>query len=251
MIEAFLAQRHNPNPPDERLLEALRSVSRTEFMHPALRSRAGEDRSVPIGWGQTISQATVVAQMTEFMSLSGTEHVLELGTGSGYQAAILSRLAKHVVTIERIPELARRAQRTLNALGYSNVDVLVGDGSLGVPERAPYDAIMITAAIPAIPQVLADQLKDGGRIVAPVGEDMDHQELVTIDKKGEELLLMTRDFVQFVTLEGEFGWPVGTNKSRYIERFKSIAQSEGVTPEQAKNRIASEFGLSAEELFGF
>ena len=251
MIENFIAERWDPNiPPDEKLLRALREVPRASFMHPALTHLAGQDRTAPIGYGQTISQPSLVAQMTEYMGLEGKESVLEVGTGSGYQAAILSRLAHRVFTIERIPELAARAERTIRELGYKNIVFSVGDGSLGLPDQAPFDAIMLTAAVPEIPMVLVNQLKDGGRIVAPVGKGRDVHMLTIGVKKGDTLGLDSRGFTQFVPLEGEFGWPIGTNKNRLQETFEAVAKSKGISVEEARQSIADQVGISSDELFG-
>jgi protein-L-isoaspartate(D-aspartate) O-methyltransferase len=153
---------------DERVLAAMEETPRHSFMPEHLRNRAYEDEPLPIGLGQTISQPYMVARMTELLRLQGTETVLEIGTGSGYQAAVLSRLAKQIWTIERHPELARRAEEALKSLGYDNVRVVIGDGSLGLPEQAPFDAIVVTAAAPTTPRALCAQLKPGGRMVIPV-----------------------------------------------------------------------------------
>jgi protein-L-isoaspartate(D-aspartate) O-methyltransferase len=143
--------------------------------------------------------------MTELLALKGDERVLEVGTGSGYQAAILAELAKEVITIERIPELARRAQRVLTDLGYRNVTVLVGDGSLGAPDFAPFDAIIVTAAAPHPPKALLEQLKDGGRLVIPIG-DRTLQELIRFVRKGDEWQEEKHGPCLFVPLIGKNGW---------------------------------------------
>ena len=153
---------------DTRVLAAMAAVPREEFVPEAQRRQAYADRALSIGHGQTISQPFMVASMLEPLGLDGGR-VLDVGTGSGYQAAVLSELADEVVTIERVPELAERARRTLERAGYANVDVRVGDGTLGVPERAPFDGIVVAAAAPAVPGALYDQLAPGGRIVVPVG----------------------------------------------------------------------------------
>jgi len=167
---------------DERVLAAFLKVPRHKFVRPQDLWVAYDDYPLPIGYGQTISQPYIVALMTELLALKGDERVLEVGTGSGYQAAILAELAKEVITIERIPELARRAQRVLTDLGYRNVTVLVGDGSLGAPDFAPFDAIIVTAAAPHPPKALLEQLKDGGRLVIPIG-DRTLQELIRFVRK--------------------------------------------------------------------
>ena len=157
---------------DERVLAALAAVRRELFVPERLRRHAYADRALPIGSGQTISQPFMVATMLEALRLDGGR-VLEVGTGSGYQAALLAELADEVVSIERVPELAAEARRTLEHTGYGRVDVRVGDGTLGVPERAPFDGIVVAAAAPAVPASLYDQLSPGGRLVIPVGTRRD------------------------------------------------------------------------------
>ncbi len=157
---------------DERVLAALAAVPRELFVPEQLRRHAYADRALPIGSGQTISQPFMVATMLEALALDGGR-VLDVGTGSGYQAALLAELADEVVTIERVPELAEEARRTLESAGYGRVDVRVGDGTLGVPERAPFDGIVVAAAAPAVPDSLYEQLAPGGRLVVPVGTRRD------------------------------------------------------------------------------
>jgi protein-L-isoaspartate(D-aspartate) O-methyltransferase len=154
---------------DAAVLEAMRTVPRHRFVPDSQQSDAYADRPLPIGEGQTISQPFIVAHMTEALGVSRTDDVLEIGTGSGYQAAVLSRLARNVYTIEIVPELARRAAATLEALGYANVHVREGDGYAGWPERAPFARIMVTAAPARVPQPLVDQLATGGRMLIPIG----------------------------------------------------------------------------------
>lgn len=154
---------------DETVLEAMRRVQRHRFVAEGARWAAYEDEPLQIGSGQTISQPYMVARMTELLELEGTSRVLEVGTGSGYQAAVLAEITPNVWTVERHPELAERARRTLAELGYTSVDVRVGDGSLGLPDLAPFDAIVVTAAAPHVPEALRDQLAVGGRLVIPVG----------------------------------------------------------------------------------
>lgn len=190
---------------DERVLEAMRCVPRWEFVPQGMRSSATEDRPLPIGYGQTISQPYIVALMTELLCLQGDENILEVGTGSGYQAAILSRLASQVNTVEFIPLMAIDAQERLKRLGFLNVRVHQGDGSLGLTEFSPYDGILVTAACPSPPPALLDQLAEGGRLVMPVG-GRGRQELQCWQKQGaafekEEILP-----VAFVPLRGTYGW---------------------------------------------
>jgi protein-L-isoaspartate(D-aspartate) O-methyltransferase len=164
------------------VLRVLGQVPRHLFMPEALRDQAYEDHPVPVGYGQTISQPYIVGLMTELLEPARTHKVLEIGTGSGYQAAVLSRLVQHVYTIEIVPELARSAQEKLKQLGYQNITVRLGDGYLGWPQEAPFDRIILTAAPPEIPRALLDQLRPGGRLVAPVGSTVWGQELVVVEK---------------------------------------------------------------------
>ena len=166
---------------DDRVLEAMRAVPRERFVPDTLRLRAYEDAALPIGAGQTISQPYMVAAICQALSLRGGETVLDVGTGSGYQAAVLAELADEVHTIERVPELADGARRALAEAGYDRVHVHVGDGTLGVPEHAPFDAIAVAAAAPAIPESLYEQLAPFGRLVLPVGS-----------RRGQELQLVVR-----------------------------------------------------------
>ena len=169
---------------DPRVIEAMRNVPRELFVPPALRSAAYEDRPLPIGAGQTISQPYIVAFMAEAMQLKGAEKVLEVGAGSGYAAAVLSRLCARVFTIERVEELARMAKENLAAAGIANVEVRRDDGSRGWPEEAPFDAILVSAGAEEIPKALLDQLAVGGRLVVPIAQDGNEQELVRIVRKG-------------------------------------------------------------------
>ena len=171
---------------DEKLLNVMRETPRHLFVPKALSRAAYDDNPLPIGYGQTISQPYMVALMTEILELRGDEKVLEIGAGSGYQAAILSRLAKRVVTVERVKELAERTKRLLKKYKYNNIVVIHGDGTRGYEKEAPYNAVMITAAAPEIPRRIIDQLADSGRIVAPVGPRY-HQELVRIKKVNGKL----------------------------------------------------------------
>jgi protein-L-isoaspartate(D-aspartate) O-methyltransferase len=192
---------------NDRVLTAIREMPRQRFVPPALVDSAWENHALPIGHAQTISQPYVVAAMTEALELTGQERVLEVGTGSGYQAAILCRLAASVVTIERLPTLADQAKTILAELGCDNVTVVVGDGSQGWPQGAPYNAIIVTAGAPEIPLSLLEQLDpSGGRMVIPVGAE-GHQHLVLIERQGEQLRQSEIGPVAFVPLIGSEGWP--------------------------------------------
>lgn len=167
---------------DDRVLEALRAVPRHLFVPASQRARSYTDSALPIGDGQTISQPYIVALMTELLQSQPEDVVLEIGTGSGYQAAVLSRLVKQVYSVEILPSLAAAARRRLSELGFANVTVRAGDGYRGWPERAPFDGIIVTAAPPEIPAALVAQLKRGGRMVVPVGETAATQQLMVIEK---------------------------------------------------------------------
>jgi protein-L-isoaspartate(D-aspartate) O-methyltransferase len=188
-----------------RVLEAMAAVPRHEFVPVRFRDDAYADKPLPIGEGQTISQPYMVAAMTEALELCGTERVLEIGTGSGYQAAVLSLLVRQVLTVENHTSLALAAQERLTNLGYANVHVHNGDGSAGFPDAAPYDAILVTAGAPEIPQVFARQLREGGRLVIPVG-DRDNQELVLAQIENGELRSRVLFNCKFVLLLGRYGW---------------------------------------------
>jgi protein-L-isoaspartate(D-aspartate) O-methyltransferase len=189
---------------DERVLAALASVPREQFVPEQLRSHAYADRALPIGSGQTISQPFMVATMLEALALDGGR-VLDVGTGSGYQAALLAELADEVVTIERVPELAEEARRTLERAGYGDIDVRVGDGTLGVPERAPFDGIVVAAAAPAVPDSLYEQLAPGGRLVVPVGTRRD--QWLEIVERGPDGPVRSRTVpCRFVPLLGSAGF---------------------------------------------
>lgn len=190
---------------DERVLEALRRVPRHLFVPDEYANIAYSDSPLPIGHGQTISQPYIVALMTELLELEGEENVLEVGTGSGYQAALLAFLARQVHTIERHAELADKADEVLMRLGLTNVMVHVGDGSLGIPKYAPYQAIMITAAAPRVPQPIFDQLDEGGRLVLPEG-GAGGQLLDRWRKQGEKYHQEHIAPVAFVPLRGQHGW---------------------------------------------
>ncbi len=190
---------------DPKVLFAMRKVPRHLFVEEALRNQAYGDFPLPIGEQQTISQPYIVAFMTEALKLTGVEKVLEIGTGCGYQAAILAELAPEVYSIERLHTLATLARRNLEALRYFNVKIKVGDGTLGWPEEAPFDAIMVTAAAPGIPQPLLDQLAMEGRLVIPVG-DRYSQTLDVVRKTPEGLQHDYRGGCRFVKLIGSYGW---------------------------------------------
>ena len=190
---------------DPKVLAAMRKVPRHLFVEEALRSQAYGDFPLPIGEQQTISQPYIVAFMTEALELEGTEKVLEIGTGCGYQAAILAEIVPQVYSIERLPELAAKARRTLAALRYFNVKIKVGDGTLGWPEEAPFQAIIVTAAAPGIPRPLLDQLATGGRLVIPVG-DRFSQTLDVVRKTPEGIKHDYRGGCRFVKLIGSYGW---------------------------------------------
>jgi protein-L-isoaspartate(D-aspartate) O-methyltransferase len=190
---------------DERVLEAMRAVPRHEFVPVHLRGASYRDAPLPIGEGQTISQPYIVAYMTAALKLSGEDKVLEVGTGSGYQAAVLAHIADRLITVERLPRLAQEAREKLAELGYDNVMVVVGDGTQGWPDEAPYDAIIVTAASPDVPEPLREQLADGGRLVAPVGPRYS-QQLVRIWREGDTYRIDNLLGVAFVPLIGEHGW---------------------------------------------
>jgi protein-L-isoaspartate(D-aspartate) O-methyltransferase len=190
---------------DERVLAAMEAVPREAFLPEALRDRAYADSALPIGEEQTISQPWIVAAICQALQLDGSELVLEVGTGSGYSAAVLARLAAHVVSIERHEPLSRGAAEVLETLGVKNVEIVVGDGSLGVPERAPFDAIAVHATAPAPPPALIDQLTEGGRLVVPVsGEEAD---TLTVLRRVEDRIETTGlGPCRFVPLIGEEGF---------------------------------------------
>ncbi len=191
---------------DSRVLEIMRKVPRHKFVEKILREQAYEDHPLPIDCGQTISQPYMVALMTQLLKLTGNEKVLEIGTGSGYQSAILGELAQQVYTVEKVPELSIHAQNILTELNYTNVIVVVGDGTLGFPQFAPYDRIIVTAAAPFIPQPLLDQLADiDGILVIPEGNRF-FQTLTIVQKKGKELIKTCCSGCVFVPLIGKYGW---------------------------------------------
>jgi protein-L-isoaspartate(D-aspartate) O-methyltransferase len=190
---------------DQRVLTAMREVPRHLFVPEAYREFAYDDRPLPIGREQTISQPYIVALMLQSLELVGSERALEVGTGSGYQAAVLGQLVSHVYTVEVIPELAHAARTLLAALHYDNVEVLAANGSIGWQAEAPYDAIIVAAASPQIPPSLINQLKDQGRLVLPVGSHFD-QRLLRVRKRGERIETEDLGGCAFVPLVGEEGW---------------------------------------------
>jgi protein-L-isoaspartate(D-aspartate) O-methyltransferase len=202
MVDEHLAGRGVSDP---RVLAAMRQVPRHRFVQEALRVRAYGDHPLPIGEEQTISQPFIVGLMTSLLELSGREKVLEVGTGSGYQTAVLAELARRVCSIERLPRLAERARTILESLGYSNVWVRVGNGALGWPDEAPFDRIIVTAGGPAIPPPLMQQLADGGRMVLPVGAS-DNQVLTVVENVGGEIRQRTHGECKFVKLVGKYAW---------------------------------------------
>jgi protein-L-isoaspartate(D-aspartate) O-methyltransferase len=202
MVEDQLARRGIT---DRRVLDAMRKVPRHLFVDEALRERAYGDHPLPIGEQQTISQPYIVALMTALLALTGTEKVLEIGTGSGYQTAVLAELARRVCSIERLPTLATRARATLEGLGYTNVWVRVGNGTLGWPDEAPFDRILVAAGGPAVPPPLFDQLAEGGRMVLPIG-DATSQTLTVVERIGGEMRTTPRGDCMFVKLVGKYAW---------------------------------------------
>jgi protein-L-isoaspartate(D-aspartate) O-methyltransferase len=198
MVDRQIRQRGITDPA---VLAAMGEVPRHQFVPEAYRAEAYEDKPLPLGWGQTIYQPYVVALMTSLLKLDDDDTVLEIGTGSGYHTAVLSRIARKVFSIEIIEPIGEEARRRLDRLGYRNVEVRVGDGYQGWPDKAPFDAIILTAAPPHIPQPLIDQLKVGGRMVAPVGEYF--QDLLVITKTAEGIEKRTVIPVRLVPMTGE------------------------------------------------
>jgi protein-L-isoaspartate(D-aspartate) O-methyltransferase len=202
MVDAQLAAR---GVRDARVLEAMRSVERHRFVPLDVQPEAYEDRPLPIGEGQTISQPYMVAIMTATLAAGPDDRVLEIGTGSGYQTAILARLSRHVVSIERHAPLAHHADALLRSLGFTNVTVVVGDGTEGYEPGAPFNRILVTAGAPAVPDTLTAQLADGGRLVIPVGPP-GHQQLTRVERQGTSIRVTEGEACVFVPLIGRYGW---------------------------------------------
>lgn len=202
MVELQLRERGLRDP---RVLAAMEKVPRHEFVASDLHSQAYEDHPLPIGFGQTISQPYIVAAMLEALALRPEDVVLEIGTGCGYQTAVLSELCRHVHSVELFPELARSAREVLERLGYRNVSVVVGDGTQGLPGQAPFDAIAVSAAAPHVPAPLFEQLKEGGRMIIPVGPEI-LQELQLIRKLEGQAQVSHLDGCRFVPLVGKEGF---------------------------------------------
>ena len=190
---------------DPRVLAAMRRVPRHRFVQEALRARAYGDHPLPIGEEQTISQPFIVGLMTSLLELTGREKVLEVGTGSGYQTAVLATLARRVCSIERLPRLAERARALLESLGHDNVWIRVGNGALGWPDEAPFDRIIVTAGGPTIPPPLVQQLAEGGRMVLPVGSP-ENQILTVVDNTAGEIRTVEHGECKFVKLVGKYAW---------------------------------------------
>ncbi|MEL6823633.1 MAG: protein-L-isoaspartate(D-aspartate) O-methyltransferase [Calditrichota bacterium] len=190
---------------DPRIADAMRRIQRHRFVEPALAHQAYMDKSLPIGFGQTISHPTTVAYMTQLLQLKGHERILEIGTGSGYQAAVLAEIGVKVYSIERIGDLSRRVQKLFDELGYYTVGLRIGDGSLGWTAHAPYDRIIVTAGSPEPPKALLAQLAEKGRMVIPVGGKTG-QKLMIITRQADKYDIIEHDFRDFVPLIGKKGW---------------------------------------------
>ncbi len=191
---------------DLAVLRAFEQTPRHFFVPTGMRHRAYEDSSLPIGSGQTISQPSTHARYLELLQLAGSEKVLEIGTGSGYQTVLLSHLAAQVFSVERVAPLADRAREVIRSCGARNVSILVGDGTLGWRDYGPYDAILVTAGAPEVPRPLAEQLAEGGRLLIPLG-DREDQTLVVLTRRGDELERRDIGHARFVPLIGAHGWP--------------------------------------------
>jgi len=226
-------QIHGRNIADPFVLNAMRRVERHKFVPAEFCDQAYSDQPLPIGSNQTISQPYIVALMIEALQLKGGEKVLEIGTGSGYAAAVLAEIAGNVVTVERVEELAKRARILLSELGYDNITVMTGDGTMGCAEHAPYDAIVVTAGGPDVPHCLRDQLKIGGRLVIPVGSAETFQVLFRITKTArEEYREESLCDVRFVPLVGEEGWHHELDEIRPNPDHRIIAAKKGFSDEK-------------------
>lgn len=203
MVEAQIQAR---GVSDQRVLKAMLTVQRHLFLDDALWPEAYDDHPLPIGEKQTISQPFIVALMTESLRLTGNERVLEIGTGSGYQTAILAELAEQVFSVERIAVIAKRARKILDTMHYNNIVVTIGDGTYGWKEHAPYDAIIVTAASPAPPKPLFEQLKENGRLAIPVGDELNQDLIVYTKKEDGTIVPVNYGSCRFVKLIGEHGW---------------------------------------------
>ncbi|MBV9256541.1 MAG: protein-L-isoaspartate(D-aspartate) O-methyltransferase [Ktedonobacteraceae bacterium] len=201
----LIAELRNARIADEQVLAAMDTIPREHFVDARFRKFAYSDRALPIAMGQTISQPLMVAVMTQALALTGTERVLEIGTGSGYQTAILARLASHVYSIERYQQLAVSAARRLEQLAIDNISLYIADGSLGWPNEAPYDCILVTAAAPNIPSHLLEQLTLSGRLVIPVGNHK-RQDLQVAQRETQGIRVQSLGYCVFVPLVGEAGW---------------------------------------------
>ena len=192
--------------PHSRVERAMHQVRRERFVPPSQRKRAQEDTALPIGSAQTVSQPSLVAYMTEQLDLTAQSRVLEIGTGSGYQTAILAELAAEVFTVERLPELAAASEARLNDLGYRNIHFRTGDGALGWPDQAPFDAVIVTAAPPLLPQPLVDQMRCGARLVAPIGSSHADDQVLILVEKDRDGAISQRELcsVRFVPLVSDF-----------------------------------------------
>ncbi|PNU19531.1 protein-L-isoaspartate O-methyltransferase [Geothermobacter hydrogeniphilus] len=202
MVDRQLRQRGITDP---RVIQVMLEMPRHLFVEPALQSQAYSDYPLPIGQKQTISQPFMVATMSQALELKGDEQVLEIGTGSGYQAAVLAKLCRRVFTVERIPELARQARRVFDDLHLHNINLKVTDGTFGWEEQAPFDGIVVTAGAPDVPRTYLDQLADGGRLIIPVG-DLETQSLKRITRRGSQFETESLLDCRFVPLLGEKGW---------------------------------------------
>jgi protein-L-isoaspartate(D-aspartate) O-methyltransferase len=203
MVDTQIIPRGIKNP---RVIEAMLKIPRHLFLDEALWPQAYEDHPLPIGEKQTISQPYIVALMTEALRLTGKEKILEIGSGSGYQTAVLAELAEQVYTIERIPTIAKRARKIFDQLQYRNIVITIGDGTSGWKEHSPYDCIIVTAASPSTPRPLFEQLVTGGRLVIPIGDEFNQELMVYVKEDGKEFKEENYGGCRFVKLVGEHGW---------------------------------------------